>query len=247
MHINMFCVFVRARIDIIHPGGDSMYLGWDSMYLGWDSNPSLESETHRTSQARIRILAWFVWDGVLSWNNPQKKGFTMRYRNRQRRPYRRFGYYFITTNVSENFALLGMFEFGFLLEHILHLSARLKGVKLVAYKINADHVHVLVQIGDSGTISEYVASWKRQFSRQANVLIRQRFIQSRDSNPDLVKINLFRWQPSYHSHLVTTKRDFKNHLNYIRNQMEHHDLQDNRHCFVESNHLFSLSIEQVKT
>ncbi len=42
----------------------------------------------------------------------------MLHRNRQRRPYRSFGYYFITTNVSEGFTILNQYVYGHLLEHI---------------------------------------------------------------------------------------------------------------------------------
>ena len=167
----------------------------------------------------------------------------MRHRNTRRRPYCRFGYYFITTNVSEGFAILNKLEFGYLLEHILHLSANIHTVKLVAYKINSDHVHLIAQIGQSATISEYVASWKRQFSRQVNVLLMRKTSinvknPGRDSNPDLDLKNKFRWQPSYHSHLITSRHDFKNHIRYILNQREHHNLKNNNHCFIDRDHVF---------
>ena len=167
----------------------------------------------------------------------------MRHRNSRRRPYRRFGYYFITTNVSDDFSMLTQFEFGYLLEHILHLSARIHNVILIAYKINPDHVHLIAQIGKTGTISNFMGSWKRQFSRQVNQLLSQSISIDRvnpcdDSNRRMAYMKTFRWQKSYHSHLITSNRDFSNHLNYILRQHEHHGLNDNRHCFVDYDHVF---------
>lgn len=161
------------------------------------------------------------------------------HRNSRRRPYRPFGYYFITTNVGEGINLLSTNLFGSLLQHILHLSAKLHRVNLIAYKINPDHVHLIFQIGDTGTISSFTGSWKRQFSRQVNsILLREDIVLGADSNPRLVYPKIFRWQKSYHSHLITNKHDFNNHLDYILNQHKHHELPENQFCFVDRNHVF---------
>ncbi len=162
----------------------------------------------------------------------------MLHRNRQRRPCRPFGYYFVTTNVSEEFSVLNGNEYGHLLEHVLFYSAGIHSVSVIAFKVNPDHVHLIAQIGQSGTIADYVASWKRQFSRQVNVLIQRRGSLGRDSNPDLVNFDKFRWQPSFHSHLITSKQDFDNHINYILKQQKHHGLEDNKFCFVDYGHVF---------
>ena len=163
----------------------------------------------------------------------------MRHRNTRRRPFRRFGYYFITTNVSEGFSILDQYEYGHLLEHIIFYAASIHSVQVIAFKLNPDHVHLVAQIGKIGTISDYMASWKRQFSRQVNVLLHHRYSPGRDSKPDLEKINKFRWQPSYHSHLITSKPDFDNHINYIINQKKHHNLGENKFCFVDHKHVFN--------
>ncbi len=165
------------------------------------------------------------------------------HRNSRRRPYRPFGYYFITTNVSEGYMFLNRNIFGFLLEHVLHLSAQLHHVKLVAYKINPDHVHLIAQIGPRGTISDYMGSWKRQFSRQMNqILFREDFrtagYPGEDSNPHLRNSRNFKWQSSYHSHLITSRQDFDNHVKYILNQHEHHELPENKFCYVDNDHVF---------
>jgi len=152
----------------------------------------------------------------------------MYHRNTRRRPYRPFGYYFVTTNVSQNLALLDSEIYAHLLEHILHLSAKLHHVKVIAYKINPDHVHLICQLGAKGTISQYMGSWKRQFSRQADQLLMY----------DLVDAPKFKWQASYHSHLITCLRDFNTHVKYIEYQYCHHNLSENKFLFVDSNPVF---------
>jgi len=154
------------------------------------------------------------------------------HRNSQRRPYRPFGYYFITTNVSEGFVLLDTDIFGFLLAHTIHL---------------ADHVHLIVQLGSRRTISDYLGSMKRNFSRQANVIIERNFksqedvanaYPGKDLNLRLAGMNKFKWQYSYHSHLISSKRDFDNHVNYILKQHVKHSLRSNKFCFVDKAPVF---------
>jgi REP element-mobilizing transposase RayT len=120
--------------------------------------------------------------------------------------------------------------FGLLAEHILHHAARLHDVNIIAYKINPDHVHLLCQIGAEGTISTLVAAWKRQFARQTNSILKR--------TPQLYATNSFKWQPSYHSHLITSKNDFSAHVNYILNQYKHHDLPVNNFVYWNRNHVF---------
>ena len=165
------------------------------------------------------------------------------HRNSRRRPYRPFGYYFITTNVSEGFSILGKHIFGHLLEHIIHLSAHIHSVKIIAYKINPDHIHIIAQVGSKGTISKYVGSLKRQFSRQVNQILSLDLPEGRDSPGDdsnrrLAFCDNFQWQKSYHSHLITSQRDFDNHIQYILKQYKHHELEENKFCFVDHKHVF---------
>lgn len=172
------------------------------------------------------------------------------HRNSRRRPYRPFGYYFITTNVSEGFFILERFDFGHLLEHVLYYSAQIHFTTIIAYKINPNHIHLLVQIGKKGTISSFMGSWKRQFSRQVNQLVLQDVSRKSNSSNDssrpsddsisrLRNTNKFSWQKSYHSHLITSRQDFDNHINYILKQQEHHRLEDNKFCFVDHKHVFT--------
>jgi len=165
------------------------------------------------------------------------------HRNSRRRPYRPFGYYFITTNVREGFSVLNRFDYGHLLEHVLYFSARVHSTTIIAYKINPGHLHLIVQIGNKGTISNFMGSWKRQFARQVNQLLllentMKLVYPDEDSNRRPDKEKSFHWQKSYHSHLITSQRDFDNHIQYILNQHEHHDLPDNNFCYLDYDHVF---------
>jgi len=169
------------------------------------------------------------------------------HRNTRRRPFRPFGYYFITTNVSQGFILLGTDVFGHLLAHTIHLAAHITECRVIAYKINSDHIHIIVQIAPTKTISDFMGSMKLNFSRGTNSILARNFksqnkrgfvYPGEDSNLCLVGINKFKWQYFYHSHLITSKRDFDNHVRYIRNQHIKHKLSVNKFCFVDKTHKF---------
>lgn len=163
----------------------------------------------------------------------------MRHRNTRRRPYRPFGYYFITTNVREGFDILDSKLFGHLLEYTLQVAAHINECRIIAYKINPDHSHLVVQIGASKTISQFVGSFKRNFTREANVILERCFPeklnhQGWDLNPNLgLGISKFKWQSSYYSHLITTKCDFDNHIAYIKTQHIKHKLHENKFCYID--------------
>ncbi|MCF7826665.1 MAG: transposase [Candidatus Marinimicrobia bacterium] len=169
------------------------------------------------------------------------------HRNSQRRPFRSFGYYFITPNVSQGFLILDTHLFGYLLEHVIHLAAMVNDCQIIAYKINPDHIHLLIRIGKEKTISQFMGSMKRNFSRQANSMLKRIFKSNKslgvcspgeDSNPRLVCLNKFKWQTSYHSHLITSRQDFENHVQYIKNQYIKHELKENKFYFENETHEF---------
>jgi len=46
----------------------------------------------------------------------------------------------------------------------------------------------------------------------------------------------FKWQKSFHDHLIRDERDLLNHLNYIEIQWLKHELGENKWCFTERMH-----------
>ena len=42
----------------------------------------------------------------------------------------------------------------------------------------------------------------------------------------------FKWQKSFHDHIIRNKRDFRNHITYIQRQWLKHGLRKNKWCYV---------------
>lgn len=58
---------------------------------------------------------------------------------------------------------------------------------------------------------------------------RRRFIAKYNYHPPFPK---FKWQSSFHDHIIRDKRDFVIHLGYIRRQWLKHKLLENKYCFI---------------
>ena len=151
------------------------------------------------------------------------------------------------------------------------MCKKLKGFEVYGYKINPQHVHLLIQTGEKFDFSNVMGALKRNFSRDCNTLMNDgRFIRHSpkcgetppkgdDSNrrlldDDAFKIHVeklnelhqqfinkygqchkfppFKWQKSFHFHVVNNQRDFTNHLRYIDNQWIKHDLKENKFCYI---------------
>ncbi len=58
---------------------------------------------------------------------------------------------------------------------------------------------------------------------------RRRFITKYNFHPPFPK---FKWQGSFHDHIIRDRRDFVTHLGYIRRQWLKHKLLENKYCFI---------------
>lgn len=58
---------------------------------------------------------------------------------------------------------------------------------------------------------------------------RRRFIAKYNFHPPFPK---FKWQSSFHDHIIRDRKDFVNHLEYIRRQWLKHKLLENKYCFI---------------
>lgn len=199
------------------------------------------------------------------------------HRDSQKRFYVEHAVCFITTNTYQSHPhfnepiLCDLF-----LEDLL-FCRKIKGFEIYAYKINPDHIHLLLQPDGKYNYSDIIGSLKRNFSRDCNILINGgNFIrknnanqntnnEGEDSNPrrlsdrqlmehiekmsELQKQFLqkysknrysprFRWQPSFHDHIIRGKKDFYFHLKYIENQWIKHKLPENRYCFIDESVVF---------
>ena len=154
------------------------------------------------------------------------------HRNSQKRFYNENGVYFVTTNTHEGYPYFNEDLFCELFVENLKYSRTLKGFEIFAYKINPEHVHLLIQPGKKYNYSQIMGSLKRNFSRDCNDLMEMReFVRSHkgdDSNRRLYGLD----DEFKRLHAVLDKLDFYNHLQYIQNQAIKHKLKENKYCFV---------------
>jgi len=128
----------------------------------------------------------------------------------------------------------------------LEWVAQKKFMVVVAFKINPDHVHLVVQLNSKFTCSDVSRSLKRSTSIRINELIayfsvepRQRFLTH--AIPEIYytmfrrkhggvlyhPYRLFYWRRGFHDNLIKSRKQFENTLEYLRLQSRHHGYDDN--------------------
>ncbi len=174
-----------------------------------------------------------------------------RHRNSQKRIYVENGIYFITTNTKDRYPY---FENDILCElFVLQIEACkiLHNAKIHGYKINPEHVHLLIQTGEQYSISDVMKSLKKQFSHNANKILKyekqnlsdewkeneivnkiNEFVKQNTNEINNIPLPKFQWQSSYHDHLIRDDRDLYFHLEYIRKQWIKHQLPENKWCHI---------------
>ena len=79
--------------------------------------------------------------------------------------------YFITTNPKDRIAYFEEDEFIKILSYSIEECTRLKNANLIGYKINPEHIHLVVQVKDTFNISEVMHSIKRVSSDRINQIL----------------------------------------------------------------------------
>ena len=179
------------------------------------------------------------------------------HRNSQKRYYIENAIYFITTNTYNGYPY---FENDILCElfaHELNWCKQIQQFKTHGYKINPDHIHLLIQPIGKYNYSEIIRSLKTNFSRDANRIMgynnsfKHLKARSRDlaftdceklvrayQNQFIKKccfnhnIPQFKRQSSFHDHIIRNDFDYFQHLKYIQNQWIKHKLPINKWCWV---------------
>ncbi len=199
------------------------------------------------------------------------------HRNSQKRYYRKNSAYFITTNTCNRVPYFNEDITCRLFVETMEYCRIIKKFMLYGYKINPDHVHMLIKQGkddDSNhrlfhNFSNIMGSIKRNFARDYNDLIsgndfirfpeKRRFLQKRRFESSLLEEwgsfmehieniqNLrleffmkygnnhgfapFKWQKSFHYHIIEDDIDMNNHINYLKRQYVKHRLRENKFLF----------------
>jgi REP element-mobilizing transposase RayT len=180
----------------------------------------------------------------------RKKNEVIVYKNSQKRFSARHAIYFITTNTHKGFPYFAEDIFCASFLDDLMFAKESKQFKLYGYKINDDHIHFMIQPKGEFSYSEIMHNLKRVSSLHINQIIkgpelyslvewteklkeyRLRFINKHGNNSHFRK---FKWHPSFLDHMIRGRRDFPEHIKYIRNQWIKHNQRWNKYCYIDDN------------
>ncbi len=156
--------------------------------------------------------------------------------------------YFVTGKTYQNFPYFKEEIFCDLWIEELRICKDLKQFKLLAFCLNYDHFHLLLQPGEEFNISQVMQCLKCYFSQDANKIIgynpivaessssrlqvggaikkgREQFIKKYGTNQK--QFSKFKWQPSFHDRVMRNEKDLENHFNYTAYNFQKHELPDN--------------------
>ncbi len=165
------------------------------------------------------------------------------HRNSQKRFYDEGNIYYIVTKTHDNYPYFREPIFCRLLVEELKLCKEMKKFALFGWSIIYDHVNLLLMPEDGYNISQIMKSLKENFSRDANYIItgrkftgdtatcrlpvrkemdsfRRQFEIEYGSSRN--EIPSFKWQRSFHDHIVRGQKDFYEHYRYtVDNHLKH--------------------------
>ncbi len=160
--------------------------------------------------------------------------------------------YLVTTNPINRISYFEEDALAMILQETIFQSCAIKGAVAIAFKINPDHLHLIVQVGEKCNISNVMQSIKRMSSININQVLDygregshyltrrwhgellvslKRFLE-RYGPRNLHEYPLFRWQPSFHDRLIRTKDDLNRTIEYLRIQHIKHKLNHNKWLYV---------------
>lgn len=100
-----------------------------------------------------------------------------------------------------------------LIEELMFFERKIR--KVIAYTIMPDHIHLIVEVEQAHTLSEFLRDFKKYTSRE----IKRRLTLLKMEVPDRI------WQPGTMDHCIRMRwnnKDYENHLAYIfYNSLKH--------------------------
>lgn len=165
------------------------------------------------------------------------------HRNSQKRIIEPIGIYFITTNTYERFPFFRATIFCELFIEELKVCKKVKDFELYAFCVLYDHIHLLLKPNEHENISKIMKFLKENFSRDANKIIVGNITEG-DTAPCRLHIQSvlkilshqflsftqshrfeipeFKWQKSFHDHIIRNEKDFEYHWNYTSYNFDKH-------------------------
>ena len=185
----------------------------------------------------------------------------MKHKNSQKRVCLNNAIYFITFNTYNNFPFFNNDILCRLFIKEFKFCQSFQFFDIFGYKINPEHIHILISPCNKFNYSQIMGSLKRNFTRDANRLILPmikgddtlyigndirfdanfkkhrhgiaKFIKSHKPHFQNMNIPKFKWQKSFHDHYIRDEIDFFNHVKYIENQYIKHGLSENKWVYLK--------------
>ncbi|HLF65937.1 MAG TPA: transposase [Saprospiraceae bacterium] len=161
--------------------------------------------------------------------------------------------YHVTFNTKFRLPYFKEDIFSCILGNVLFNAQELKDYVLIAYKINPEHVHLLIKCGDTINLSEIVHCIRRVSAIKINqvitkgtederlkllwneyMLVYARGFWLKYGSPSSFPFPLFKWQGGFDDVIMRTRQQLITVKHYIRNQASHHELAENIHLFVRT-------------
>ena len=179
------------------------------------------------------------------------------HRDSQKRYYIDNAIYFITTNTHNGYPYFVDDILCELFVYELNWCKQIQKFKIHGYKINPEHIHLLIQPSGKYNYSETIHALKRNSSRNTNIVLgydnsfpqlkaglinpaferhidllhklRNQFVTKYGFNHNIPQ---FKWQSSFYDHIIRNDFDYFQHLKYIKNQWVKHKLPKNKWCWI---------------
>jgi REP element-mobilizing transposase RayT len=160
--------------------------------------------------------------------------------------------YHLTTNTNVRLPFFDEDVFSSVLANTIEETLPLKNAELIGYKINPEHLHLLVKVQYEFTVSQIMHSIKRVSATRINQILsyqlddnpyrylswNQFLTIQRDifckkygySNPH--EYPKFQWQIGFDDQLIRTPTQLMNTISYLRKQSVKHDIKTNAWLFI---------------
>ena len=133
--------------------------------------------------------------------------------------------YFVTTVTKDRFPYFNEDENCMILSNDIKFCQTIKNFHLYGYKINPDHIHLLIQ---TSSFEESISSILHNIKRTSSLHISKGGI----------------WQKSFHDRVVRNESELNAYIQYLKIQWIKHKLPENKWLFIEEDIYFKEDIEE---
>ncbi len=160
--------------------------------------------------------------------------------------------YLVTTNTIHRIPFLGEDALAAVVSEAIMQSVAVKRAALIGFKLNPDHIHLIIQVRKGSNISQIMQTIKRVSSTRINQILSYgrpdntyqclnwhgALLKARDGflathgRDNQHEYPLFRWQKSFHDQLIRNPSHMLGAIDYLRKQHVKHQLPTNRWLYI---------------